>query len=47
MINSDFLNYIKESVKLVGDLSSNKNLGPCSIFVKVLKNYVPIRHATS
>ena len=40
MINSNFLNYIKESVKLAGDLRSNKNLGPYSISVKVLKNHV-------
>ena len=29
-----------ESVKLARDLSSNKNLGPYSIPVKVLKNHV-------
>ena len=29
-----------ESVKLTSDLSSNKNLGPYSIPVKVLKNHV-------
>ena len=40
MINPDFLNYITESIKIAGDLSSNKNLCPYSISIKTLKNHV-------